>query len=50
MALSDRIGVMSKGRLVRIFEGAEATEEEVVAASAAGHAAESREHREEIGA
>jgi erythritol transport system ATP-binding protein len=37
MALSDRIAVMSNGRLIRIFDRAEATEEAVVAASAVGH-------------
>ena len=38
MALSDRIAVMSLGKLVRIFDRSEATEDEVVAASAVGHA------------
>ncbi|HET6156720.1 MAG TPA: sugar ABC transporter ATP-binding protein [Dongiaceae bacterium] len=37
MALSDRIAVMSNGKLIRTFDRAEATEEVVVAASAAGH-------------
>ena len=37
MALSDRIAVMSNGRLVEIFDRATATEDRVVAASAAGH-------------
>ena len=37
MALSDRIAVMSNGRLIEIFDRATATEDRVVAASAAGH-------------
>ena len=37
MALSDRIAVMSNGRLTGIFDRAEATEAKVVAASAKGH-------------
>ena len=37
MALSDRIAVMSNGRLTGLFERAEATEDLVVAASALGH-------------
>jgi erythritol transport system ATP-binding protein len=37
MALSDRIAVMSNGKLTGLFERAEATEEMVVAASAKGH-------------
>jgi erythritol transport system ATP-binding protein len=37
MALSDRIAVMSNGRLTGLFDRAEATEEMVVAASAKGH-------------
>jgi len=36
MALSDRIAVMSNGKLVRIFDADEATEEDIVAASAVG--------------
>jgi erythritol transport system ATP-binding protein len=37
MALSDRIAVMSNGRLVTILDRAEATEEAIVSASAEGH-------------
>lgn len=37
MAISDRILVMSKGRITGEFKREEATEEELVAASAAGH-------------
>jgi erythritol transport system ATP-binding protein len=37
MALSDRIAVMSNGRLTGMFDRKEATEEKVVAASAKGH-------------
>ncbi|SIR23961.1 erythritol ABC transporter ATP-binding protein [Rhizobium sp. RU20A] len=37
MALSERIAVMSNGRLVTILDREEATEERVVAASAEGH-------------
>ncbi|MBS3647808.1 sugar ABC transporter ATP-binding protein [Pseudaminobacter sp. 19-2017] len=37
MALSDRIAVMSNGKLTGLFERAEATEAAIVAASALGH-------------
>ena len=37
MALSDRIAVMSNGRLTALFDRAEATEEGIVAAAALGH-------------
>lgn len=37
MALSDRIAVMSNGKLTGIFDRAEATEAKIVAASAKGH-------------
>ncbi len=37
MALSDRIGVMSNGKMIDIFERGKVTETEVVAVSAAGH-------------
>jgi erythritol transport system ATP-binding protein len=37
MALSDRIAVMSNGKLTGLFERAEATEDAVIAASALGH-------------
>jgi erythritol transport system ATP-binding protein len=37
MALSDRIAVMSNGRLTALFDRDDATEAKVVAASAAGH-------------
>ncbi len=37
MALSDRIAVMSNGRLTALFGRSEATEAKIVAASAAGH-------------
>lgn len=37
MALSDRIAVMSNGRLVTILDRANATEEAIIAASAEGH-------------
>ena len=46
MALSDRIAVMSNGRLTGMFDRAEATEAAVVAASAMGHGpASAREQR-----
>ncbi len=37
MALSDRIAVMSNGRLIAVVDRAEATEEAIVTASAEGH-------------
>ncbi|MGM4985398.1 MULTISPECIES: sugar ABC transporter ATP-binding protein [Rhizobium] len=37
MALSDRIAVLSNGRLVAVFERSDATEETIIAASAKGH-------------
>ncbi len=37
MALSDKIAVMSNGKLIRVFDRNEATEEAVIAASAQGH-------------
>ena len=37
MALSDRIAVMSHGRLTALFDRAEATEAKIVAASSIGH-------------
>jgi erythritol transport system ATP-binding protein len=37
MALSDKIAVMSNGKLIRVFDRKEATEEVVIAASAQGH-------------
>jgi len=37
LALSDRIAVMSNGKLTGLFERAEATQEAVIAASALGH-------------
>ncbi len=37
MALSDRIAVMSNGRLVTVLDRADATEDKVIAASAEGH-------------
>lgn len=37
MALSDRIGVMSNGRMIAVFNRSDVTETEIVAASAAGH-------------
>ena len=37
MALSDRIAVMSNGRLTALFDRAEASEAKIVAASAVGH-------------
>ncbi len=43
MALSDRIAVMSNGRLTGLFDRADATEEKVVAASAAGHGVDRHE-------
>ncbi|AUX80551.1 MULTISPECIES: sugar ABC transporter ATP-binding protein [Sinorhizobium] len=43
MALSDRIAVMSNGRLVTVIDRAEATEELIVKASAEGHKT-TREH------
>ncbi len=38
MSLSDRIIVMSNGRITGEFSGAEASEEQIIAASAVGHA------------
>jgi erythritol transport system ATP-binding protein len=43
MALSDRIAVMSNGRLVTVIDRADATEEMIVKASAEGHKT-TREH------
>ena len=37
MALSDRIAVMSNGRLTGMFDRADATQAAIVAASAMGH-------------
>ncbi|WP_168597269.1 sugar ABC transporter ATP-binding protein [Rhizobium sp. SG570] len=37
MALSDRIAVLSDGKLVAVFERSDATEEAIIAASAKGH-------------
>jgi erythritol transport system ATP-binding protein len=37
MALSDRIAVMSNGKLVTVVDRKDATEEMIVSASAAGH-------------
>ncbi|RDJ05556.1 sugar ABC transporter ATP-binding protein [Rhizobium grahamii] len=37
MALSDRIAVLSNGQLVAVFNGIEATEDAIIAASAKGH-------------
>ena len=37
MALSDRIAVMSNGRLTALFDRAEASEAAIVAAAALGH-------------
>ena len=37
MALSDRIAVMSNGRLIAVMDRTEATEEAIVTASAEGH-------------
>ncbi len=37
MALSDRIAVLSNGKLVAVFDRSEATEEAIIAASAKGH-------------
>ena len=42
MALSDRIAVMSNGKLTGMFDRAEATEAAIVAASALGHGTASR--------
>ena len=37
MALSDRIAVLSNGRLIAVFDRSEATEDAIIAASAKGH-------------
>lgn len=37
MALSDRVGVMSNGKMINVFERGNVTETDVIAASAAGH-------------
>jgi erythritol transport system ATP-binding protein len=37
MALSDRIAVLSNGKLIAIFDRDKATEADIVAASAKGH-------------
>ncbi|HEY9214416.1 MAG TPA: sugar ABC transporter ATP-binding protein [Ancylobacter sp.] len=47
MALSDRIAVMSNGRLTGLFDRADTTEEKVVAASAAGHGVD--RHQSSVG-
>ena len=44
MALSDRIAVMSNGKLTGLFDRAQATEAEIVAASALGHGPHPTEH------
>ena len=51
LALSDRIAVMSQGRLTALFDRAEATEAKIVAASSIGHGpAVSREKGKELSA
>ena len=42
MALSDRIAVMSHGRLTALFDRAEASEAKIVAASSVGHGLEGK--------
>ena len=48
LALSDRIAVMSKGKLTALFDRADATEAKIVAASAVGHDAASRLEQREL--
>ena len=49
MALSDRIAVMSKGRLTALFDRADATQSAIIAASASGHGETvSDKHRETV--
>ena len=49
MSLSDRILVMSKGRVIEEFTQDEATEEQIVAASAVGHTITSHQTAENRG-
>ena len=46
MALSDRIAVMSQGKLTAMFDRAEASEAKIVAASAAGHVRSGETHNQ----
>lgn len=46
MSLSDRILVMSKGRVIKEFSQKEATEEQIIAASAVGHTTTSQKTAE----
>jgi erythritol transport system ATP-binding protein len=50
LALSDRVAVMSRGRLTALFARAEATEAKIVAASSIGHGPAAAPEREELSA
>jgi erythritol transport system ATP-binding protein len=50
LALSDRVAVMSRGRLTAVFARAEATEAKIVAASSIGHGSAATPEREELSA
>ncbi len=48
LALSDRIAVMSKGRLTALLDRADATEANIVAASSVGHGSSAKAEQKEI--
>jgi len=48
LALSDRIAVMSQGRLTALFDRAEASEAKIVAAAAIGHGPGAAQERKEL--
>jgi erythritol transport system ATP-binding protein len=50
LALSDRIAVMSQGRLTALLDRAEATEAKIVAASSIGHGPTAEHHPKELSA
>ena len=50
LALSDRVAVMSQGRLTALYDRAEATEAKIVAASSIGHGSTVAHQRKEVSA
>jgi erythritol transport system ATP-binding protein len=48
LALSDRIAVMSQGRLTALLDRADATEAKIVAASSIGHGPGAQAQHEEL--
>jgi erythritol transport system ATP-binding protein len=48
LALSDRVAVMSNGRLTAMFDRAEATEAKIVAASSVGHGPGAQAQQKEL--